>query len=303
MLAIIFSLCSCTNEISYKGMKAIYNSDPNNSDALAYLVAYAFEENNMKDTRKYAEKFLFCSDKDKEANMKGLDKVLTEVYGVTEGKEEKLIKLHDSIVMYYTVCMLFDDNGNPLNFKDLLPSYLKCCNMLLQSFEQTSVDFSSVVPECNLDSEKLKIYFSFLHYSLPYVDSEQAFCTTTLLNVMYNKYTDINGSKFFKMADYLVSGALFDEKLYQTINSTIRNNEKNSTSVTIEEIKQYLDELQLPIDVRETKAFFKTVPSSSNNAIFLYETDDYNIVFYGVPSNTVEIVCKTTGEIIYERFT
>lgn len=300
---LLFSLCSCSNTISYIGMKTLYEIEPSDTMILAYLVACSFEQNNMEDVRKYGEDFLLCSEEQKKANLQGLEKVLVEGYGVIENKEKQLAKLYDTITMYYTLCSLFDDKGNVVNFCEILPSYLECCNLLLQGFEQASVDFASVIPQCELSEDELKTYFSFLHYSLPYVDSEQAFCTAAFLNVMYNKFTDIEGTKFFWMADYLVSGQTHDNNLAQQINVSIASNTNNKTRVSLDATKSYFENLQLPVDVRECAAFFGVLPTSkASNAIFLYETNEYNIVFYGVPSNTVEIVDKVTGKILYERF-
>ena len=284
-------------------MKMLYKLDSDNPDALAYLVACSYEQNNMKDMREYGKAFLLCSEEKKKANLQGLERVLVEIYDVTEDKETQVARLYDTITMYYTLCSLFDDKGNVVNFCELLPSYLDCCNSLLQGFEQASVDFVSVIPQCELSEDELKTYFSFLHYSLPYIDSYQAFCTAVFLDVMYNKFTDIEGTKFFWMADYLVTGQTHDKNLAQQINASITSNTNNKTRVSLDATKSYLETLQLPIDVRECAKFFSVMPiSKSNNAIFLYETDNYNIVFYGVPSNTVEIVDKVTGEILYERF-
>ena len=302
VIILLVSLCSCTNTISYNGMKILYKLVPDTPDALAYIVTFAYEQNNMKDMRKYGKAFLKCSEEKKETNLQGLERVLVEIYDVTEDKEAQVARLYDTITMYYTLCSLFDDKGNVVNFREILPSYLECCNLLLQGFEQASVDFAAILPKCNLDENEYKTYFSFLHYSLPYVDSKQAFCTAAFLDVMYNKFTDVEGTKFFWMADYLVTGQTHDKNLAQQINASIANNTNNKTSVSLDATKAYFETLQLPIDVRECAKFFGVMPISSNNSIYVYETDNYNIIFYGVPSNTVEIVDKINGEILYERF-
>lgn len=288
----IVVLTSCTNSIITQAPEI----DPYD---LAYEVILASDRFDLVKLKSSGYMFFECPDDKRSEYDKAFDLCLNDMQGENLDTDS-LSRVYDMALLFYQISLLYDKEGAVIDdFSSLRNRFVELNFLYRQPIEDVYVFFSSIINSGDFNNQHLMVFLDFLNFSIPCLDSETLIVIEPFLQIMYAKYKDESlADKYIDLSKNLSCDYGYDKDLAKSIYSQIQPRTDSFTTKKIDDITNYLCKKDFPINVIDTVEFFGVNPTYFvENGTFYYTLDGYEVVFYGVPSTTVQIVNVKNGAV------